>query len=324
MKFAPLLLLLAPVLQDGEATRGTARALPLNAGRGKLAEQARQYAFEEETFTWKLTPVRRRRLYSEHTLSFPSPRPSEIEKNDTVYAKYWRPRGEGPFPAFVVLHWLAGNFGALETFCTRLAEHDVATVMVWMPHYGPRRTDGRRMISTDIDETIANCLQASADARRAGHWLHQRPEIDPDRVGILGISLGSFIAAATAGLDDQFDMVIPIVGGGDLAATLMHDSREVRAVRRELIEQGFTVESLREKLRPIDPITWAPRVAKERILMINMEDDQVVPRACTDALWEAFDRPEIKWYPGGHYHVALQISNLLWDVVRFARPERWY
>lgn len=297
-----------------QVERGTTEPLPF---RGDEA-----HAMPKEPFAWELTLSRERDDVTEYALSFPSPVSTGDEANDLVRAKYWRPRGRGPFPAFVVLHWLAGNFGPLETFCTRLAEHGVAALMVWMPHYGERRADGKRMLSTDLAETLAGCTQASMDARRAGHWLHARPEVD--RVGILGISLGSFIAAGTAGVDDQFALVVPIIGGGDLARVLLHDSREVRSIRRELESRGYTVESLREELAPIDPTTFASAVPRERVLMVNMEDDEIVPRACTDALYEAFGKPEIKWYPGGHYAVALRFADIVWDVVRFARPERWY
>jgi dienelactone hydrolase len=317
-------LLLVLTAQQAQVVRGTAPTLPLNAGGGELGEQARRYEIPQKEFAWELTLKDSRRLTEEYALTFPSPFPSGVARNDTVHAKYWRPRGRGPFPAFVVLHWLAGNFGALETFCLRLAEHDVAALMVWMPFYGERREGERRMMERDIESTVKNCLQASGDARRAGHWLHARPEVDRARVGILGVSLGSFVAAGSAGLDDQFRLVVPIIGGGDMAQVLMHDSREVRLMREALQRAGITVESLRQTLRPIDPATWAPRVPRERVLMINMESDEIIPRPCTDALWEAFGRPAIKWYPGGHYHVALQFGNLLWDVVTFARPERWY
>ena len=295
-----------------QVVRGTTEPLPF---RGDDA-----HAMPKEPFAWELTLARERGGCTEYALTFPSPVASGIEQNDLVRAKYWRPRGRGPFPSFVVLHWLAGNFGPLETFCTRLAEQDVAALMVWMPHYGERRVDGRRMLSTDLDETISGCTQASMDARRAGHWLHARPEVEG--VGILGVSLGSFIAAGTAGVDDQFDLVVPIIGGGDLAQVLLHDSREVRGIRRELEERGYTVESLREELAPIDPVTFPVTVVTD--VMICMKEDEIVPRACTDALYEAFGKPEIKWYPGGHYAVALHAGDIVWDVVRFARPERWY
>lgn len=299
-----------------QVERGSTEPLPFH---GDAAQ-----AMPADAFEWELTFSRERDHCTEYALTFPSPVDSGSEQNDLVRAKYWRPRGRGPFPAFVVLHWLAGNFGPLETFCLRLAEHDVAALMVWMPHYGDRRVDGKRMLSTDLDETIAGCTQASMDARRAGHWLHARAEVDPGRVGILGISLGSFIASATAGVDNQFNLVVPVIGGGDIAAVLMHDSREVRRVRDELVERGYTVESLRKELAPIDPTTFASSVPRERVLMINMEDDEIVPRASTDALYEAFGRPEIRWYPGGHYAVAMRFGDIVWEVVKFARPERWY
>lgn len=46
-------------------------------------------------------------------------------------------------------------------------------------------------------------------------------------------------------------------------------------------------------LRPIDPVTYAKPLAGN--LMLNASHDEVVPPACTVALWKAFGEPEIVW-----------------------------
>ena len=80
-----------------------------------------------------------------------------------------------------------------------------------MPYYGPRRPaksgDGsrRRMISANQEHSVEGMTQAVMDIRRAATWLAAREEIDSERLGITGISLGGIVAALTAGVDTRFD-----------------------------------------------------------------------------------------------------------------------
>ncbi|MCA9125353.1 MAG: dienelactone hydrolase family protein, partial [Planctomycetales bacterium] len=49
-------------------------------------------------------------------------------------------------------------------------------------------------------------------ARRAITFLEQQPEVDPDRIGFSGYSMGGMISALTA-IDSRLKAVVPFVGG---------------------------------------------------------------------------------------------------------------
>jgi len=152
------------------------------------------------------------------------------------------------------------------------------------------------------------------DARRAGDWLAARPDVEPSRVGIVGVSLGAVIGSLTAGVDDRFGRSVFIIGGGDLPAIVMNGSKETIAAKRKLEEAGFTPEKMRELWRDIEPCTFAARMRPEEILMINAEADEVIPKASTLKLHEAAGRPEIKWFKGGHYALLFQVGPVLKDI----------
>ena len=73
-------------------------------------------------------------------------------------------------------------------------------------------------------------------------------------------------------------------------------------------------------LSQIDPVTYAASARHHRILMLNARTDTVVPKQCTMALWEAFGRPEIVWYDGGHYTAIRYIFDVLDRVPKFFLP----
>jgi hypothetical protein len=77
------------------------------------------------------------------------------------------------------------------------------------------------------------------------------------------------------------------------------------------VSKGFTKDDFLQALEPIDPVTYAAGVKGRRILMLNAKSDEVVPKACTEALWMALGKPPIIWYDGGHYSVARHILDAI-------------
>ncbi len=58
----------------------------------------------------------------------------------------------------------------------------------------------------------ANWFLLTVAARRAITFLEQQPEVDPDRIGFAGFSMGGMITALTA-IDPRLKAVVPFVGG---------------------------------------------------------------------------------------------------------------
>ncbi|MCA9050415.1 MAG: dienelactone hydrolase family protein, partial [Planctomycetaceae bacterium] len=58
----------------------------------------------------------------------------------------------------------------------------------------------------------SNWFLLTVAARRAITFLEQQPEVDPDRIGFSGYSMGGMISALTA-IDSRLKAVVPFVGG---------------------------------------------------------------------------------------------------------------
>jgi dipeptidyl aminopeptidase/acylaminoacyl peptidase len=154
------------------------------------------------------------------TITFPSPMETVVPENNTVHGEYFQPAGAGPFPGVVVLHILGGEFPLSQTVASSLARAKVAALFIKMPYYGERRSkeSPRRMISRDPRETAEGMTQAVLDVRRAGAWLAARPEVDKQRLGVTGISLGGIMSALSAAGEPRFRKVAIYLGGGKLGA----------------------------------------------------------------------------------------------------------
>jgi dienelactone hydrolase len=280
---------------------------------------AHSFRFDEETRSEKHD-----KIYTSRVL-FPSPVKTEHEVNNTVHCEYYRPANVGPdekIPGVVVLHILGGDFPLSRMFCNALAQKRCAALFVKMPYYGPRRVPGlsRRMISADPNETVAGMRQAILDIRRARAWLEAQDEIDDERLGVFGVSLGGITAALAATLEPRFARVCPMLAGGDIAQVAW-ESPELARVRREWEAKGQDREVIEKLLLTIDPVTYAANLKGRQVLMLNASQDEIIPRRCTDSLWRAFGEPRIVWYNAGHISALKFLPEGMHEVATFFAAE---
>ena len=252
--------------------------------------------------------VRRHAAVEIHRITFPSAVSTEIAENNTVHAKYFQPAGKGPHPGVVVLHILGGDFLLSETIANHLAQHGIAALFVKMPYYGERRSakSPRRMISRVPQESVEGMTQGVLDIRRATAWLGVRPEVDPGRLGITGISLGGIMSALGAAAEPRLQNVALYLAGGNfgqLVWGLEHTDAEL--FRQKWLAAGGTQASFSELVSRIDPVTYGHLLKGRRVLMVAASHDEVIPPDSARSLWESIGRePQIFWLDAGHYTAA--------------------
>lgn len=257
-----------------------------------------------------------------HHLTFPSPVTSPHAENNTVHADYYRPKGPGPFPGVIVLDITGGDQSLSRGISSVLATNKVAALFVQMAYYGPRRPPGSRlrMLSTNIPQTMDAVTQTVLDCRMAAAWLASRPEIDAKRVGILGTSLGSFIATLTGEMEPRLARVAILLGGGGLVDAY-YDHPQAAPYRKAYELLGGTKQQVKDWLAPVDPITCAANLRGRSVLMICASRDEIVPPSAGKALWEELGRPKIIWYDATHYGMALFIPIALKPVIEHFKAE---
>ena len=261
-----------------------------------------------------------------HDLSFPSPLTTPVECNNTVYGQYFIAPGKRPRAAAIVLHILGDpKFTVARIVSYRLACAGVHALLVKLPYYGQRRPkDTARFyeMTSDPNALVDGVRQGVMDVRRAARWLSAQPEVDANRVGICGVSLGGFVAASVAGIDGHFPRVAIVLAGGDLGKVLAGQAREVRGFRKAIAEAGLSDARLRDLLRPIDPLTHAGRLKASDVIMINASQDEIVPAECARRLAEACGA-RISWYPAGHYSMVMYLPAALEKVARHFSAKDW-
>jgi dienelactone hydrolase len=277
---------------------------------GSQANVPENYCLAERSFDYELTVLHELPAAGVRVshLTFPSPVRTPHAENNTVHAEYYLPREARRVPAVIVLDVTAGDQSLSRTLSTWLAQNGVAALFVQMAYYGPRRPPGSklRLLMPDVAHTLGAIRQTVLDLRVAAAWLASRPEVDAGRLGILGTSLGSFLAALAAEMEPRLGRVALLLGGGGVVEGY-YDHPKAAPYRRVYEALGGSKEALARVVAPADPITRAANLRDRRLLMVCARHDEVVPPKMAKALWEAAGRQKIVWYDCGHYTAVLYL-----------------
>lgn len=126
-----------------------------------------------------------------------------------IRVEHYAPSTAGPHPAILLLH---GSGGAvtwwLDRFAPALTRFGVA---LYAPHYFDKTGTGRATAEMILDGQHFPAWLAAL--RDAVEHLRSRPGVDPQRIGVLGISLGGYLAVALGLSDPKLRLIIELSGG---------------------------------------------------------------------------------------------------------------
>jgi predicted esterase len=130
-------------------------------------------------------------------------------------------------------------------------------------------------------------------------YLASREDVDPNRIFVVGVSFGAFIAPiVTAGVPVA-DALVIVQGGGDLRKVLEVNLPYVGVERFS----GAISRLGAVLLHPFEPTRWVGRMSPRRFILISSTDDERIPRACVTALYDAAGDPkEMVWLETVHIH----------------------
>ncbi len=223
-------------------------------------------------------------------------------------AHFLLPAGPGPHPTVLVFPILAGSHVVSEALAKALVEREFAVLHIERRPLDFETADGPEVPARAFRDSIR-------DARRFLDWLVTRPEVDASRVAAGGVSLGGMLAASLMGVDDRVRAGFFAMAGGGFAEILWDSTekpvrsfRERLRSRQQLADRDAFLAYVRPWTDPVDPLRNASRLDPSRVLVISGRFDRVVPKARTEALWNALGRPRWIRLPVGHY----QLFPLFW------------
>lgn len=200
---------------------------------------------------------------------------------------------EPPFPIILFLHGIKDHksYDYMELGHQFLVDSRYAILRIDGANHGDRKihdfkynfVEGYKFWTRDL------IAQTVFDLRRGIDFLEKRKEIDKERIGFLGISLGGVIGTIFCGVDTRIKVPVIALAGGGLQFIFKYDA--------------FTSEA-KNYVSIIDPINFVGGISPRPLLMINAENDEVVPPMTSKLLFEKADEPKkIIWYPTKHREI---------------------
>jgi dienelactone hydrolase len=148
-------------------------------------------------------------------------------------------------------------------------------------------------------------LQYCGDYGRAVDYLVSRPDVNPDRIGYVGISWGAITGVPYVAHDLRIKAMGSMVGGGNFLNLADVVSDKPNGDRND-------------KPIPIDPVRHVGQIAPRPLLLLNVTKDQLVARPFAEALHKAAGEGSKKvWLETDHYFTGIDRHEVGETVIGF-------
>lgn len=208
---------------------------------------------------------------------------------------------KGKVPCVIFLHGIGQHKEFLDEITTPFNQAGFA--MACFDQY----MQGERKIPSDqyLKQALAfrqRPWKTINETRRLIDFLQTYPDVDPQRIYLVGASYGAITGSTVASFDHRLRAAVLVYGGGDISKLL----------DAPLIQDGFKkaapawlfgpVKALANFiLWPADPIRYVKGISPMPVLFQNGRNDKLVAPPAAEALQNAaLDPKKITWYDSDH------------------------
>jgi dienelactone hydrolase len=162
---------------------------------------------------------------------------------------------------------------------------------------------------------VERFIDTVSDVRRLVDWADTRPEIDSQRIALIGFSMSALVGSIVMATEPRIDAGVLVLGGADLQEILAVCNGRIRQTRENLLKRfGWSLEQFKEELKGplavINPARFAGRVDPARVLVIEAAADSCIPKPARERFWQALGRPERVSYQYDHRMTFLAMTFL--------------
>ncbi len=223
-------------------------------------------------------------------------------------------------PVVFFLHGLTQSKQFSEKYCESLAENGCVAIGLELRNHGERTVDSSLNQKTNpnyLRDTYGVYTGTACDISHIIDFLPAVLGFVPEKIGVMGFSLGAHCALVARVVDQRIDFVVPICGATDRKSMLK--SRFIQKGGSEAeFECGLPL-GMDELFKKYDPIHNLGKLRGCEVFMISGDADYVVPATTNENLLQAYkDRfgstegLSLKIYPDAKH----QITEEMWgDVV---------
>jgi dienelactone hydrolase len=211
------------------------------------------------------------------------------------------PRGDGPHAATVLVGGInRGRRVAIVDGLDAIARHAIVVAPDYPIVQSRRAWRGTALLRTAMRlrpaafDTIAGILLLL-------DYLESRGDVAPERLFLVGSSLGAPAVTIAGGVDPRPAAVVALYGGGAIARLASHVMEHSERDARPRWQAWLMGHALAGLVAPLAPERYAAGIAPRPFLMLNGATDTLVPRASVQALYDAARSPkQLVWVASDH------------------------
>jgi hypothetical protein len=203
----------------------------------------------------------------------------------TISGWFIRPETAGEAaPTVILLHGLGGNRGAMLGEAALLVKNGYNTLLIDLRHHGESEGDLTTLGYKEVEDVYA-----------AVDYLLRRDDVDPERIGLAGFSLGAVTALRAAARIPEIAVVVAISGFKTIDDNVISIVQALTGrppfpfpaavIGFINMETGVNVS----EVRAIDDLA---DIAPRPVLFIHGEQDTVVPVSNSQDMFEAAGQPK--------------------------------
>lgn len=252
--------------------------------------------------------------------TFPTRHPLPFPETNLAVGRLYRNLRDPQAPVVMISHgWAHRAIRTIEHLYVRpFIRAGFSVVFVALPmHFErtPRGTySGELVVSADVVLTVEAFRQGVVDMLGAANWLRASGH---ERIGLFGYSLGGYLAGIMAAVRSDWSFAVLCATGDSLVSPIL-DTRLGRNIREDLAAcDMLDRDRIMRAWRIISPGALSPRVPKERILLVAGRYDRIMLPASVRRLWNAWDRPPLRWMNRGHYTLLATNRALMRHAIPF-------
>jgi len=279
-----------------------------------LEEVGHLFDYEKKPIAARLELTVEYAAYELYRVTFPSYFADDPD-NPEVIAWYYKQKSAHRTAGIMQIPILGGDYGPSKIFSHYYARQGFHVLRFERKSklFDPTKGFG---------QTRRVVIGAIVDLRRGLDWWLTRPELDPHRIGVSGLSMGGFMASLLLAVDDRPAAGTVILCGGDFPQILAVSTEEDVVAAREKMKAHFGwddqafYEAAWAEVAAVDPMVFAPRLDPDKILFISMRYDWVVPYRVADRWWRAAHQPRRLTLPAGHFSSFYFMRYILRESTR--------
>jgi dienelactone hydrolase len=207
------------------------------------------------------------------------------------------PPGSGPFAGLIFVHWGQGNRDEFLDEAVELAKMGVVSLSIDAPHARP---DHWRSQDQTPEAALHADIQLIVDIRRGIDLLTARPDVDPQRLGYVGHSLGATKGGILAAVDKRVKGYVLMGGAVSITHNYRISTNPLVVQYRESIPTQEWEEFL-AMLEPFDAIHFVGDAAPASLLFQFAHSDEFISEEEARRFEQVASEPkQTLWYDCEH------------------------